>query len=40
VTAVFGLAPAAGDWSQGPWTSDPNFNDPPGACPDDHPPGP
>ena len=39
MTAVFGLAPAAGDWSQGSWTRDPNFNDPPGACPDDHPPG-
>ena len=39
MTAVFGLAPATGDWSQGSWTSDPNFNDPPGACPDDHPPG-
>ena len=40
MTAVFGLTPAAGDWSQGSWTSDPDFNDPPGACPDDHPPGP
>jgi hypothetical protein len=39
MTQVFGLAPATGDWSQGSWTSDPNFNDPPGACPDDHPPG-
>ncbi len=39
MTAVFGLAPAAGDWSQGPWVSDPDFNDPPGACPDDHPAG-
>jgi hypothetical protein len=38
VTAVFHLSPAAGDWSQGSWASDPNFNDPPGACPDDHPP--
>ena len=37
--AVFALAPAAGDWSQASWTTDPNFNDPPGACPDDHPPG-
>ena len=40
MTAVFGLSPAAPDWSQGAWTSDPEFNDPPGACPDDHPPGP
>jgi len=39
MTAVFGLSPAAPDWSQGAWTSDPDFNDPPGACPDDHPPG-
>jgi hypothetical protein len=39
MTQVFGLAPAVGDWSQGEWTTDPNFNDPPGACPNDHPPG-
>jgi hypothetical protein len=37
--SVFGLPPADGTWSQGAWTTDPNFNDPPGACPDDHPPG-
>ena len=39
MTQVFHLAPASADWSQGSWTSDPNFNDPPGSCPDDHPPG-
>ncbi len=39
MTSVFALSPAAGDWSQGSWTSDPDFNNPPGACPDDHPPG-
>ena len=39
MTAVFRFAPTGGNWSQGAWTSDPNFNDPPGACPDDHPPG-
>ncbi len=39
MTQVFGLAPATGDWSQGSWTAEPNFNNPPGACPDDHPPG-
>jgi peptidoglycan/LPS O-acetylase OafA/YrhL len=39
MTAVFGLAPASADWSQGAWTTDPDFNNPPGACPDDHPPG-
>jgi hypothetical protein len=39
MTEVLRLAPASADWSQGSWTSDPNFNDPPGTCPDDHPPG-
>jgi hypothetical protein len=39
MTSVFGLTPTTGDWSQGSWALDPNFNDPPGACPDDHPPG-
>jgi peptidoglycan/LPS O-acetylase OafA/YrhL len=39
LTSIFGLAPAASTWPQGSWTSDPDFNDPPGACPDDHPPG-
>jgi peptidoglycan/LPS O-acetylase OafA/YrhL len=39
MTAVFRLPPADTNWSQGAWTSDPNFNDPPGACPDDHPQG-
>ena len=39
MTQVFGLTPATGDWSQGSWTSDPNFNNPPGACPNDHPSG-
>jgi hypothetical protein len=38
MTQVFGLPAAKGDWSQSSWTSDPNFNDPPGACPNDHPP--
>jgi peptidoglycan/LPS O-acetylase OafA/YrhL len=39
MTQVFGLAPATGNWSQGSWTADSDFNDPPGACPNDHPPG-
>jgi hypothetical protein len=39
MTAIFQLAPAASDWSRGAWTSNPEFNNPPGACPDDHPPG-
>ena len=38
LTALFKLAPASPTWTQGAWTRDPNFNDPPGACPDDHPP--
>jgi len=39
MTSVLRLAPASVNWSQGAWTSDPDFNNPPGACPDDHPPG-
>jgi hypothetical protein len=39
LTQVFGLTAATGNWSQGSWTSDPSFNNPPGACPDDHPSG-
>jgi hypothetical protein len=38
MTSLFHLSPTSDDWSQGPWVSDPNFNNPPGACPDDHPP--
>lgn len=37
LTAVFRLAPASPSWTDGAWTSDPDFNNPPGACPDDHP---
>ena len=39
LTAIFGLTPADPDWIDGAWTTNPDFNDPPGACPDDHPPG-
>ena len=39
LTAILHLAPATPAWAQGAWVSDPNFNDPPGSCPDDHPPG-
>ena len=39
MTKLFTLAPAPSSWTQGAWTTDPNFNTPPGACPDDHPPG-
>jgi hypothetical protein len=38
MTDLFGLAPAGSAWAQGSWTGNPNFNDPPGDCPDDHPP--
>jgi peptidoglycan/LPS O-acetylase OafA/YrhL len=38
MTSIFGLASAGTAWAQGSWTTDPNFNDPPGDCPDDHPP--
>ena len=34
---IVGLAPPKGQWFDGPWTTNPEFNDPPGACPDDHP---
>jgi hypothetical protein len=39
MTQEFGLSAATGDWSQGSWTAAPDFNNPPGACPNDHPPG-
>jgi hypothetical protein len=37
MTSLFDFAPAGTGWAQGAWTTDPDFNDPPGACPDDHP---
>jgi peptidoglycan/LPS O-acetylase OafA/YrhL len=37
MTAIFKLPKVSPSWTQGAWTSDPDFNDPPGACPDDHP---
>ena len=39
LTKIIGLAPPAPLWFTGAWTTNPQFNDPPGACPDDHPPG-
>ena len=39
MTSVFGLSRGGRRLVPGTWTSDPNFNNPPGACPDDHPPG-
>lgn len=38
LTPVLGLQAMAPDWELGSWVHDPNFNDPPGACPDDQPP--
>jgi peptidoglycan/LPS O-acetylase OafA/YrhL len=38
MTRIFKFPAPTSDWAQGAWTSDPNFNNPPGACPDDHPP--
>ena len=39
MTSIFHLAPAEGPWYGGSWTNDARYNDPPGSCPDDHPPG-
>jgi peptidoglycan/LPS O-acetylase OafA/YrhL len=38
LTPVFHLSPMAPGWVTGSWSTDPRFNDPPGACPDDQPP--
>ena len=38
MTSIFGLARADTAWAQGPWSHDPEFNDPAGSCPQDHPP--
>ncbi len=38
LTPLLGLAPPKPGWEFGSWTSDPRYNDPPGACPDDQPP--
>ena len=35
---LVGLPPPKARWFDGSWTTNPEFNDPPGACPDDHPP--
>jgi hypothetical protein len=39
LTAQYHLSTARAGWWAGAWTGDPRFNDPPGACPDDHPSG-
>jgi peptidoglycan/LPS O-acetylase OafA/YrhL len=38
LTALFKLTPAGNVWEQGSWTTNPDYNTPPGSCPDDHPP--
>jgi hypothetical protein len=38
LTAIFDLTPATPSWTAGSWTSNPVYNNPPGGCPDDHPP--
>ena len=35
---IFKLSPANPAWPTGTWTTNPDFNNPAGACPDDHPP--
>jgi peptidoglycan/LPS O-acetylase OafA/YrhL len=39
LTMLFRLSPARAGWWNGSWQSDSRYNTPPGACPDDHPPG-
>jgi peptidoglycan/LPS O-acetylase OafA/YrhL len=38
LTPILGLGPLRPGWEFGPWTQDPRYDDPPGACPDDQPP--
>ncbi len=37
LTALYHLPPPAENWSTGPWTNGPDYEEPPGNCPDDHP---
>jgi peptidoglycan/LPS O-acetylase OafA/YrhL len=39
LTSLFHLPPASSDWSTGSWVDASWYTNPPGACPDDHPPG-
>ncbi|MGP0031292.1 MAG: hypothetical protein ACLPVF_12395, partial [Acidimicrobiales bacterium] len=39
LTTTYHLSPADPRWITGAWVHNPDFNTPPGACPDDHPPG-
>jgi hypothetical protein len=38
LTPFLHLPPTGAGWEYGPWTHDANFDQPPGACPDDQPP--
>jgi peptidoglycan/LPS O-acetylase OafA/YrhL len=38
MTPVLHLGPEHPGWETGAWADDPRYDDPPGACPDDHPP--
>ena len=38
LTPLLDLGPLQPGWEFGPWTRDPRYDDPPGACPDDQPP--
>jgi hypothetical protein len=38
LTPQLGLGNLRPGWELGPWVSDPRYNDPPGACPNDQPP--
>ena len=38
LTPVLDLPPMAPGWELGSWVHEPNYNDPPGACPADQPP--
>ncbi|HLN05441.1 MAG TPA: hypothetical protein VK217_04135, partial [Acidimicrobiales bacterium] len=38
LTELFRLGPASPRWWDQPWVTSPRYNDPPGSCPDDHPP--
>jgi hypothetical protein len=38
LTNPLGLGPLQTGWQRGPWTLDPRYNDPAGACPADQPP--
>jgi hypothetical protein len=38
LTALYRLPPPSPGWQAGPWTLDHRYSNPPGSCPDDHPP--